>query len=284
MKFTLFGSHGFIGRHFLQFLREQGAEVYTPGRRERVSRGGNLGHVIYAIGLTGNFRKEPRATIDAHVNVIQQMLEQAEFESWLYLSSTRVYGNIPLDVVAHENLPIPVQPSADALYDLSKLLGESLCMREEVRTVRVARLSNVYGADQNPETFLGSVFAHLAEHRRVLFHEAPASAKDYIAIEDVVRILYQIATAGKHRLYNVASGVSVSHEMLAAGIAACGQSVEFSPDAPVRAFPMIGTNRITSEFGGVSHALLTDLPTLLQRSRDFHINMLKENRRDTSCY
>src|SRR5579863_10465781 len=92
MRFTIFGGSGFIGRHLSEYLRHQGMEVNTPGRGSDVPRGEKLGHVIYAIGLTGNFRQRPDAAIEAHVCLLQRMFSQADFDSWLYLSSTRVYG------------------------------------------------------------------------------------------------------------------------------------------------------------------------------------------------
>jgi nucleoside-diphosphate-sugar epimerase len=263
MRFTIFGGSGFIGRHLSEYLRHQGMEVNTPGRGSDMPRGENLGHVIYAIGLTGNFRQRPDAAIEAHVCLLQRMFSQADFDSWLYLSSTRVYGNLPSGESAAENAKLRVSPGADSLYDLSKLLGESILLGRDDASVRVARLSNVYGAGQSTDTFLGSVLAELTATGGVVIREAPSSSKDYIAIGDAVTLLCKIAIGGRHRLYNVASGVSVTHRQLAEGLAKCGLTAEFADNAQVRTFPVIDTNRVREEFGAVSHSLLDDLPALV---------------------
>jgi nucleoside-diphosphate-sugar epimerase len=261
------GASGFIGRHLSDYLRRNGLEVDTPHRSADSLKGRNLGHVVYAIGLTGNFRQAPDAAVDAHVCTLQRLLAGADYESWLYLSSTRVYGNLGNTVQATEDAILKITPGADGLYDLSKLLGESICLGKANPAVRVARLSNVYGVGQTADTFLGEVMSDIATSGRVLFREAAQSSKDYVSIEDVVPLLHRIAVGGRQRLYNVASGVPVAHGELAAGLARLGLTAEFAEAAPVRTFPLIGINRVREEFGAVSRSLLVDLPALVDDAR-----------------
>lgn len=260
MKFTILGSTGFIGRHLVMNLREQGVEVDTPARDIKTLKGKNLGHVIYAIGMTGNFRQHPDATVEAHVNVLKRLLDGAEFLSWLYLSSTRVYGG---KKTTHETDKINITPETD-IYDASKLQGEAICLAHPQKTVRVARLSNVYGADQSRSSFLGMVMESLTHKDEVVLQESPQSAKDYIAIDDAIQLLQEIALRGKDRVYNVASGRNTTHQDLADKINACGFKCNFTQDATTRAFPVIDTTRITKEFGGRTRPILQDLPLLLQ--------------------
>jgi nucleoside-diphosphate-sugar epimerase len=257
------GASGFIGRHMSDYLRRNGVEVETPQRGADNLQGRKLGHVIYAIGLTGNFRQSPDAAVEAHVCTLRRLMDGADYESWLYLSSTRVYGSLGKTEQAKEDAVLPVTPGGDGLYDLSKLLGESICLANANPAVRVARLSNVYGVGQGEHTFLGEVMAEAAASGRVLFREAPQSSKDYVSIDDVLPLLHGIAVSGRHRLYNVASGVPVTHGQLAASFAKYGLTAEFAEDAPVRTFPVIDTNRLREEFGAVSHSLLEDLPILV---------------------
>jgi nucleoside-diphosphate-sugar epimerase len=266
VKFTILGSTGFIGRRMVQHMQERGDTVETPPRDASHLRGRNLGHVIYAIGLTGNFRTQPQAAIRAHVQVLENLIEGADFESWLYLSGTRVYGGLPHDAPASEDAALPVRPGLDAGYDLSKLLGESLCLAMDRSTVRVARLSNVYGVGQSIHSFLGSVVHDLSREGKVLIGEAPESSKDYVSVETVAAMLRSIATGGKYRVYNVASGHPVSHRALADVIKDSGYNVEFRPDGPVRAFPPIDTRRITNEFGGICDSILEDLPLVIKQN------------------
>ena len=63
---TILGSSGFVGSNLKNKLVSVGINTYTPHRSEELS-GKNLGHVIYCIGLTADFRTKPFETIEAHV-------------------------------------------------------------------------------------------------------------------------------------------------------------------------------------------------------------------------
>ncbi len=245
-------------------LQNQGFEVEFPARGVGDLRGRKLGHVIYSIGLTGNFRKAPRETIEAHVCWMQKLIDGAEFESWLYLSSTRVYGGLNEGTLAREDAALSVRPGLDAIYNLSKLLGESLCLGDERGTIRVARLANVYGPGQSHHSFLGSVIRDLVRGRKVTIGESPDSSKDYVSIDDVVGVLTAIASRGRERIYNVASGCPVTHQALVDVMRRLGYPVDFAADAATRSFPTIDNTRATMEFGKVSRSILADLPLLIE--------------------
>jgi nucleoside-diphosphate-sugar epimerase len=259
MRFTVLGASGFIGRHLAFHLRRCGHEVEAPGRDRLPALEGDAGHVVYAIGVTGDFRRRPYETIDAHVNVLGEVLRRLEFHSFLYLSSTRVYSPAVASPSTREDDPVAVSPSADAIYDLSKLLGEALCLSHPSPAVRVARLSNVYGPGQSPHTFLGAVIESLVRHGSVEFGEAPQSSKDYVAVGDVVALIEKIALSGEKRRYNVASGRRTSHGEIARLIAADGRfGSSFAAGAPVRAFPPIDISRVKAEFGFSPRSLIDD--------------------------
>ena len=171
MRFTVFGGTGFIGSHLVRHLSRQGHDVYTPCRAEiSVAAGKALGHVIYAIGLTGDFRTRPYDTVEAHVCLLAKLLKSSQFDSWLYLSSTRIYSSLPGNTLANEEVAIPLTTEIDSLYDLSKMLGEALCLAHPSSTVRVARLSNVFGLGQSMHTFLASVVQQLREANRAVIN------------------------------------------------------------------------------------------------------------------
>lgn len=264
MRFTVFGGTGFIGSNLIRHLRREGHEVYAPHRGELVKTKDSLGHVIYAIGLTGDFRKRPYDTVEAHVCLLSNLLRNCVFDSWLYLSSTRIYSQLPLEMHASEEAAIPLTPGSDSIYDLSKLLGESLCLTHPSPTVRVARLSNVYGVGQSKHTFLASVLHELYESGKAQINESPKSCKDYVAIDDVLPLLQAIATCGKRRIYNVASGHLTTHAAVAERLVSLmNAELVFTPDGPMRAFPPINIDLATSEFQYSPARLLDQLDALL---------------------
>lgn len=270
MRYTVLGSTGFIGRHLVMHLQSLGHDVLTPARDVEGLTGQDLGHVIYAIGMTGNFRQQPAETIDAHVTTLQRLMRGAVFESWLYLSSTRIYGGLDTEVAADEDCALTVTPEADRLYDLSKLLGEAYCLAQDNPAVRIVRLSNVYGAEQSTHTFLGAVMHDLAATGSAEIGEDPQSAKDYVSIDDVVTMLPLIAAKGKQRIYNLAAGRNTTHAEIANLLKQAGYTVDFRPGGAKRVFPQIATARLKAEFGYAPRFLADDLPLLMQAFKNIY--------------
>lgn len=247
MNFTVFGAGGFIGRHLVAYLDAQGHQVFAPERDDAEIFRRPLGHVIYCIGVTADFRRRPLDTVRAHVSVLADVLERADFESLLYLSSTRVYAK---SADASETSVLQVD-SADPsdLYNLSKLMGESLCLNCGRQSTRIARISNVAGFDADSDNFL-SVLVREALAGKIILRSDPASAKDYIALEDVVALLPRIALQGRERIYNVASGTNTTNATLTQILRELsGCMVETAKNAPHIIFPIIDTARIRNEFG-----------------------------------
>jgi nucleoside-diphosphate-sugar epimerase len=264
MKFTIFGRGGFIGRNLSRYLEGRGHKVWIPSRAAEETRGQDLGHVIYAIGLTGDFRSRPFDTVEAHVCKLLDLLMFSRFDSWLYLSSTRIYGGLPLTEVAREDTVLNVSPNLDGVYNISKLMGEALCLALPNKNIRVVRLANVYGSGQSKHTFLASIVDELVQTGKAVIREAPESEKDYIALTDVLPLLEAIALSGRERLYNVASGKAVTHAEFANKlIQLTGRSIQFEENAPCRRFPLIDISRIQIEFDFVASGIDDNLPALI---------------------
>lgn len=251
--FTVFGGAGFIGSRLVEHLQCLGRTVHVPSRDEISSGavdGRHLGHVIYAIGLTGDFRDRPSETIEAHVGLLDRLVNATRWESWLYVSSTRVYGAGQGNHPKTEDAAISVTPSADGMYDISKLLGEALVLARLERGCRVARVSNVVGAQMSESTFLGSIVEQARRGEPVTIREHPASRKDYIVLDTAVKQLAEIALAGQSRVYNVASGAMLEHRALAEMIERIfSVPVRFAANAPKRRMPQIDVSRHRAEFG-----------------------------------
>ena len=249
--FTVFGATGFVGAHLVRHLRAAGEEVRTPARDDTAPTG-ELGHVVYCIGMTADFRGRPFDTVEAHVCRAASVLENCVFRSFLYLSSTRVYGTTGNGI---EDSPVSIEPANPGdLYNVTKLTGESLCLSHPSQAMRVARLSNVFGpacdgGAMATDNFLASLIRDAVGSGHVRLRTAPESAKDYIHIGDVVRALHHIAVAGTDRLYNVASGIDVSAADILAGLRRLtGCTVSAEPGAPVVRYPPIVTERLRAAF------------------------------------
>ncbi len=245
---TVLGSTGFIGSHLVSKLASANIPFYVPARKESLENK-QLGHVIYSIGLTADFRRKPFETVEAHVCLLNRLLEKAEFESLTYLSSTRVYIHTNEKEV-FEDTPIPVLINdPDELYTLTKLTGERICLSSG-RNAKVVRLSNVYGEDYLSENFITDILRKIKAEKFVKFFTAPGSAKDYIAVDPLCDLLLQVAVSGKQTIYNLASGENISNAEIIELIKAHADfGCEFAENAREIIFPRINIDRIKNEFG-----------------------------------
>jgi nucleoside-diphosphate-sugar epimerase len=265
MKVTVVGARGYVGRHLVAEFKRQGWACLAVGRENRDDLfKSELGHVVYCAGVTTDFMSRPRDTIAAHVTDLQKMIEEAEFKSLLYLSSTRIYlGSASTD----ETSPVSVQSTSKRyLYNLSKLLGENICQFSRA-PVRIVRLSNVYGPDWEGPSFLPQMIRSAAAGH-IRLESNPRSEKDYVSLDDVVALVPQLITDGTQGIYNVASGWNVSHAQIIARLhelTSC--KLETDEGAEVVSFPQIATARLRREFDWSPRGVLVDLQKLLNDYR-----------------
>jgi len=262
MKFSIFGSNGFIGSNMVDFLKSQKIEfdMLEPNDEKIFER--PLGHVIYCIGITDDFKERPFDTVEAHVCLLHKILKKCQFDSFLYLSSTRIYSD---STSTNETDRLVVNPNnLDNLYNISKLMGESLCLASDSKNVRIARLSHVIGKNMNSNDFLSCIIHDAICSKKILLHTTLTSEKDYIQIDDVTRILQKIAIHGKERIYNVASGkntkvIEITNEIKR--ITNC--EVNVASDAIEKPFPRITIKRIQNEFNFRPLSFLSKLKDMI---------------------
>ncbi len=261
---TVLGASGFIGSRIVKRLETLGREHRAIKRHDPLPSG-PLGHVVYCIGLTADFRSRPLDTVEAHVCKLLEVLRACEFESLVYLSSTRLYSEADS---TSEETAIRISPLlAGDLYNASKATGESLVLNCG-RRGRVIRISNVYGSDFASNNFLSSIIRDAISRKEVVFQTSADSAKDYISIDNVVDTLIDITTAGKERIYNLASGYNISNGELAETLhRLTGCSTQFSQPAPLVTFAPINIDRLCAEFDFQPSHVLDDMPQLIDLYR-----------------
>jgi len=108
------------------------------------------------------------------------------------------------------------------------------------------------------------VLRDAVDHKEVILRTSLDSERDYVDVHDVVRILPQIAASGRHRIYNVASGVNTSNRALLELIQRItGCRLEVAEGATTLRFPPISIERIQEEFDFVPSRVLDSLPNLI---------------------
>jgi UDP-glucose 4-epimerase len=233
-SYTVIGASGFVGRRLATWLRAAGETVYAPQRDDPELLRRPLGQVIYCAGMTADYAARPFDTVEAHVGLLSRVLQEASFEHLVYLSSTRLYdsldehGGSALD----EETPLLLAPrQARHLYDLSKALGENLCLNAAGGRAAVARLACVYDWSAGSPGFL-SAWLQRAMHEQVLcIDSASGIVRDYIHLDDVVGALHAMAAQRSTGIVNVASGEQVSNHELAEVFRRHGWSVSLARDS-----------------------------------------------------
>ncbi len=260
---TVLGASGFIGSRLASALRRRGFEVATP-QRDADLTDRDLGVVFYCIGLTGDAARRPHDTVVAHVEKVADILRRSRFDRLVYLSSTRLYLGAH---TGQETEALRIDPGDPGrLFNISKLAGETLVL--DSGRGRIARLSNVYGPDWTSDNFLPSVVRAACQHGSVTLRDAPASAKDYVHVDDAVDALIQIGVDGGHDLYNVASGGNVTHDAIAAELKrVTGCRIEFAPQPKTVVFPVIDIVRLQHDFSFAPRHVLNDIPWLADECR-----------------
>jgi nucleoside-diphosphate-sugar epimerase len=266
MKFTIIGASGFIGSAVTAKLLNENQEVFTPTRNHTSVFTQHLGHVIYAAGITADFRSRPFETFQANTGLVAALLEKSDFDSFLYLSSARIYRHTSS---SHEDIPIPLQShNLEDLYDLTKLTSEALCHASNKKNVRIVRLTNVVGADFRSQNFLFDLIRSACDGKKVNLRTALASAKDYVLLQDVVDILPKIAIEGSHSCYNHGSGINLTHEdLLRPILEATGAELIIQQDAPRIVSPVIDIDRLRGEFDYRPSPVLPYIPELINEYR-----------------
>ena len=270
MKYTVLGASGFVGSHVAELARKNGHDVFCPGRDESLV-GLDLGHVIYSIGLTSDFRQRPHDTVTAHVTKLQQVLTQSTFDSLVYLSSTRVYARCPIDSTVTEEMPLSVlSTDFSDLYNLSKLMGESIALTHGPK-VKIARLSNVVGMDLTSDNFLISVLRDCIQVGRVELKTALDSSKDYISVLDVAEMLLRLGVEGQQSIYNLGSGINTTHSEIIQRLGLLtGARFNVAAGSPKVSFPRIGISRLEREFGFSPRSLTTIICSLVSGFRSHY--------------
>jgi nucleoside-diphosphate-sugar epimerase len=244
--FTIFGGNGFVGGEVARLLESRGDSVLRVTRANWPDAGADLGDVIFTVGMTADFRKRLVETVEMQVLRLYEALTRYKFNSFTCLSSARVYAGA---AATDETASLLVRPyEEDHVYNISKLAGESLCFAMPNPKIRVVRMSNVFGVQDTSNLFLTAVMRDAVETGAVTIGQSPLSSKDYICVTDAALALVKIAESGYQRLYNLAAGENVTHQMIADVLIKHGYGVTFKDGGPVVTFPQIDTSRYAEEF------------------------------------
>jgi nucleoside-diphosphate-sugar epimerase len=268
-KFTILGGTGFIGSNLSKFLESENNIVYTPDIRKSELGKNNLGNIIYCIGVP-NFLENPFKAIEAHSCLLKKILESTRFDSFLYISSGRIYYNFCK--TTKEDNEISVNPhNQNDLYNISKILGESICMSSKKENIKIIRPSNVTGNSFTSNLFIPSIIRNAIEENKIKLFSTLDSEKDYILIEDLVKMIPKILLNGKEDIYNLAEGRNTTvKEIIDKILAETKCEIEIDKNAKKNSSMQINIERITDEFDYKPNSIINKLPDIIKDFKKWH--------------
>ena len=227
---TVVGAQGFVGARLAARLAATGWEVYAPAKGDAELLKRDLGTVFYCAGLTADYDRRPFDTVEAHANLISEILRADRLTRLVYTSSTRLYDGLPKAEVSETEPLVFDVADPRRVYDLSKALGENLTIARSLERGSVARLANVYDWEDGAPGFLSEWLIQARAGREITLQSSPHVARDYIHLDDVVSGLIAIAES-RGPIFNLASGELVTNGAIAEVFEQAGWRVTFTGDA-----------------------------------------------------
>ncbi len=261
----ILGGSGNIGKALHRFLkRDPEIQISSLSISDYLTSHHNFDVIYYCIGMTSDFQKLPFRTVEAHIEHLSKVLKTKRFGTLVYLSSTRIYKN---SFDTREETQLSINPiEGDSIYNISKLVGESLCLLTQKERARIVRISNVVGGTLNDNSFLGFLGNSLMTGVFEL-NSSLKSEKDFVDIERVTYCLKAVGLNSKHRVYNIGSGFNLRTEEIIDAIAS-QYSYPFkvhSNENVIHSFPTLDISKISSEFG-VKHYQKADIIQIILAS------------------
>jgi nucleoside-diphosphate-sugar epimerase len=168
-------------------------------------------HLAGQPGVRGSWGDNFEVYIRNNIQVTQRLLEAVrlrDLQSFVYASSSSVYGDAQALPTAESFCPRPVSP-----YGVTKLAAEHLCeLYRRAYGIPAAslRLFTVYGPRQRPDmAFSRLVQAALTGSPFELYGDG-TQTRDFTYVEDVVRAMRNVAVKGWRGVANIGGGERVS--------------------------------------------------------------------------
>lgn len=224
-KIVILGSTGFIGSALLKEFHkheEIAVQGYNSTELDLISLDcvEKLLEVVDAqtiLIVTSRSRRDndPFTTFANDIAIatnIGRFLSQRQIEKCVYFSSNAVYGDATTDLSVTEQTAI----APTSFYGLAKYTGEGIIKQvaEKARIpLVVLRPCMIYGPGDTstaygPARFIKSI---LSEGKVYLFGDG-TEVRDYLYIDDLVKITIELALGDRSGIYNMATGKSYSFQ------------------------------------------------------------------------
>ena len=286
-KSIVTGAAGFVGSHLADRLLAMGHEVvgvdsftdsYARRLKERNLTDANgherfqlidgdlldidlddllvsADHVFHLAGQAGvrpSWGFQFHVYLRNNIAATQRLLEaakRAELRTFVFASSSSIYGNAKRLPVTEETLPQPVSP-----YGVTKLAAEHLCSLYH-RVYRVPTVSlryfTAYGPRQRPEMAIQRfLFASMNGEQVTVFGDG-TQTRDFTFVDDIVEANVRALEApADERIFNVCGGSRISVNDLIdlmGNITGKPLAVQYEPAAKGDTLHTLGDNSLAQQ-------------------------------------
>lgn len=210
------GASGFVGRHLALALEARGHKIVplTHGRADAaapITAPDGVTCVVHLAARTFVPKSWEESADFYRVNV-QGTIQTLEFcrraKARMIFTSTYVYGQ-------PNSLPIPEDHPRTAMspFHHSKILAEDACLFYASQfgiPTAIVRPFNIYGPGQVEPWLIPSLMRQMLAPGDSVSMADTRPSRDYIYVDDVVRMIVEIAERKAGGIYNAGSGVSTS--------------------------------------------------------------------------
>ena len=217
-------------------------------------------HVFHLAGQAGvrpSWGSQFAVYLRNNIAATQRLLEaakRAQLRTFVFASSSSIYGNAKRLPVTEETLPQPISP-----YGVTKLAAEHLCSLYH-RVYRVPAVSlryfTAYGPRQRPEMAIQRFLSASMNGEQVTIFGDGTQTRDFTFVGDVVEANVRALEApADERIFNVCGGSRISvNDLIELVGEATGKplAIQYEPAAKGDALHTLGDNSLAQQHLGFS--------------------------------
>ncbi len=260
--FTIFGHTGFLGSNLVKYFKN--SKIFLPKRNKFIFKQ-NLGNIIYCIG-SDDWKNDIFNSFNANLGFIPTIIEKNNFKSFTFISSCRIYNN---STTNNETSHFKFNPTdREEFYNLKKVLAENYLFASK-KKIKIVRVSNIVGFSPKSPLVFPMFVKNAINKKKIIISINKNSTKDFIHIDDVVKMIAKISIKGKENVYNIANGNNIKLIDLAENIKKIIKCKIVLKNQNKFVFePKININKIKKEFNFKSKNIFENLNKVLEEYKN----------------